>query len=334
MQYKDYYAIMGVARDASADDIKKAYRKLAGKYHPDKSDHPEAEKRFKELGEAYEVLKDPQKREAYDTLGPNYRPGQEFRPPPDWEQMFGAGAGPGGAASAEFSDFFRSLFGAGGYQAGAGPGAQGGFRRGFGGGRAGRFGGAGGGGPFERAQYTRRGEDTQARVQIDIEDAYAGTTRQITVSGGAGGGERTLSVRVPKGIREGQQIRLAGQGQPGLGGGSPGDLLLEVVFRDHPLWRVEGSDVYVDVPVAPWVAALGGTATVRTPTGPVDLRIPEGSQGGRRLRLRGKGLPAKSRGDLYAVLKVELPPAQAPEQRAAWERFRDSFEVPAQASDG
>ncbi|MEM9387774.1 MAG: DnaJ C-terminal domain-containing protein [Pseudomonadota bacterium] len=331
MQYKDYYAIMGVARDASADDIKKAYRKLAGKYHPDKSDHPDAEQRFKEVGEAYEVLKDPHKREAYDTLGPSYRPGQEFRPPPGWEQMFGGGAGPGAAGGAEFSDFFRSLFGGGGFQAGAGQ--AGGFRRGFGAGRAGPFGGAGGG-PFERTQHARRGEDAQARVHIDIEDAYAGSTRQITVSGSPSGGGRTLSVRVPKGIREGQQIRLAGQGQRGLGGGPAGDLLLEVVFRDHPLWRVEGSDVLVEVPVAPWVAALGGTAAVRTPTGAIDLRIPEGSQAGRRLRLRGKGLPSKTPGDLYAVIKVELPPAREPEQRAAWERFRDSFEAPEQASDG
>ncbi len=335
MQYKDYYAIMGVARDASAEQIKQAYRKLARKYHPDKNDHPEAEQKFKEVGEAYEVLKDPEKRQAYDTLGPNYRAGQEFRPPPGWEQMFGAGAGTGGAGpgGAEFSEFFRSLFGGGGFQAGAGHGA---FRRGgFGGGRAG--GGFGGGGAqFDGfgGGFARRGEDTQARLLVDIEDAYSGATRQLTVRSGSGGGERTLSVRVPKGIRAGQQIRLAGQGQPGMGGGSAGDLLLEVQFRDHPSLRTEGSDVFVDVPVAPWVAALGGSATVRTPTGAVDLRIPSGSQAGRRLRLRGRGLPSKTPGDLYAVLKVELPPADTPSQQAAWEHFRDAFEAPSSAADG
>lgn len=333
MQYKDYYAIMGVARDATAEQIKTAYRKLARKYHPDKSDQADAEQRFKELGEAYEVLKDPQKRQAYDTLGPNYRPGQEFQPPPGWEQMFTGGAGPG--EGADFFDLFRGPL-RDGFRAGPAYGAR--RRGGFGGGRPGAGFGAGGA-QFDRQGFSgprpRRGEDTRARLEIDIEDAYAGATRQITLRSDPNAGERTLSVQVPKGIRAGQQIRLAGQGHAGMEGGSAGDLLLEVAFRDHPRWRAQGSDVYVDVPIAPWVGALGGTVTVPTPTGSVDLRIPSGSQGGRRLRLRGRGLPSKEAGDLFAVLKVELPPARSDAQRAAWEQFREAFEPsPVQDPDG
>jgi curved DNA-binding protein len=324
MQFKDYYEVMGVPRDASQDDIKSAYRKLARKYHPDVSKESDAEVRFKELGEAYEVLKDPEKRSVYDTLGPNYRDGQDFRPPPGWSAQgfeFHGGAGDG---SAQFSEFFRSLFGDGDFAAGVGPRGRrhGGFRPGAG--ARGPFGGAGG--------FSSRGEDSRARVAIDLEDAYNGTSRSFTLRHtelGADGRpevrERTLNVKIPKGIQAGQQIRLAGQGSPGIGGGAHGDLLLEVEFRPHPRYRVEGADVFVDLPVAPWEAALGATVTVPTPVGSVDLKVPAGSSGGRKLRLRGRGLPSSKPGDLFVVLKVVLPPAESAEDLAAWEAFRSTW---------
>jgi curved DNA-binding protein len=286
MEFKDYYGIMGVARDATQDEIKRAYRKLARKYHPDVSKEPDAEARFKELGEAYEVLKDPEKRAAYDQLGANWKAGQEFRPPPDWDAgfEFSGGYRDGGA----FSDFFESLFG----RAGAG--------------RA--------GGPSFRA----RGEDHHARILIDLEDAFHGATRTITLhapqldgQGHVRTRERTLNVHIPRGIRQGQHIRLAGQGTPGLGGGVAGDLYLDVEFKPHRLYRVDGRDLYLDLPLAPWEAALGARVKVPTPDGIVDLTIPAGSTAGRKLRLKGRGIPGKPAGDFFVVLQIALPPAES-----------------------
>ena len=305
MEFKDYYEIMGVKRDATQDDIKRAYRKLARKYHPDVSKEARAEERFKELGEAYEVLKDPEKRAAYDQLGSNWKSGQEFRPPPDWDSGFefrGGGFTPGGSAA--FSEFFESLFGRGGS-----PGARAGARA-----------------------FHARGEDHHAKVLIDVEDAFNGATRVITLQvpeldaqGHVRMRERSLNVKIPKGIKPGQQIRLAGQGAPGVGQGGSGDLYLEVKFKPHALFRFEGSDLYLDLPVAPWEAALGGTAKVRTPGGVVDLTIPAGSAGGRKLRLKGRGIPASPPGDLYVVLKIVLPPADTEQAKAFYREMQDKL---------
>jgi curved DNA-binding protein len=308
MEYKDYYKIMGVKKDATQDEIKRAYRKLARKYHPDVSKEPDAETKFKEVGEAYEVLKDPEKRAAYDQLGANWKAGEEFRPPPDWDAGFefrGGGYTPGDASA--FSDFFESLFG-----------------RGVGGGFTGtRAGGA---------QFRAQGEDHHAKVLIDLEDAFHGATRTITLhapeldaQGHVVTHERTLNVHIPKGVKQGQQIRLAGQGSPGFGGGSAGDLYLEVEFKPHPFYRVEGRDLYLDLPVAPWEAALGGQVKAPTPGGIIDLKIPPGSSSGRKLRLKGRGIPGKSPGDLYAVLRIALPPGNSERAKVLYRKMEQEL---------
>lgn len=307
MEYKDYYKIMGVTRDASQDDIKRAYRRLARKYHPDVSKAADAEARFKELGEAYAVLRDPEKRAAYDQLGRNWQSGQDFRPPPDWDSGFDfSGAFGDGDFSHErggYSDFFESLFGN-------------------------AFRGTRGGGGFQA-----RGEDVHAKVQIDLEDAYTGATRNIKIAvpqadtrGGVRRGERSLNVRIPRGVREGQRIRLAGQGAPGSGGGPAGDLYLEIGFRPHRLYRVERRDVYLDLPVTPWEAALGATVKVPTPGGDVDLRIPQGAGQGKRLRLKGRGIPGKTAGDLFVTPVVTVPPADSNEARELYRRMADELD--------
>jgi curved DNA-binding protein len=305
MDYKDYYQIMGVARDASQEDIKRAYRRLARKLHPDVSKEANAEARFKEVQEAYEVLKDPEKRVAYDQLGSNWRSGQEFRPPPDWGRDFEFSTSSfGSAQDGGFSDFFSSLFGQ---------------RSPFGGAR----GGAGSRG------FAAAGEDHVAKIQIDLEDAFRGGSHTVELKSPQLGADgrvavkpRTLKVMIPPGVVEGQRIRLAGQGSAGIGGGPAGDLYLEIGFRPHRLFRVEGRDVTLDLPIAPWEAALG--ATVQTPTlaGPVDLRIPPNAKGGQRLRLRGRGRPGSTPGDQYVVLNVVVPPADTPQARAFYEQMR------------
>lgn len=308
MEYKDYYKIMGVNRDASQDEIKRAYRKLARKYHPDVSKEADAEVKFKEVGEAYEVLKDPEKRAAYDQLGANWKAGQDFNPPPGWDQGFEFhGGGFTGADSASFSDFFEELFGRAAYSQGAGAQA-GGYQ-----------------------QYSARGEDAHAKVLIDLEDAYNGASRAITLKHtelGSDGRphlkERTLNVKIPKGVKEGQHLRLSGQGSPGAGQGKAGDLYLEIAFKPHPLYRVEGKDVYLDLPVAPWEAALGAKVKVPTPTGVLDLKIPAESRAGQKLRLKGKGIPGKPAGDFYVVLQIALPPANTEQAKAAYKAFAEA----------
>jgi curved DNA-binding protein len=318
MEFKDYYKIMGVPRDASQDDIKRAYRKLARKYHPDVSKEPQAEVRFKELGEAYEVLKDPEKRVAYDRLGTDWKANQEFRPPPDWnagfefsEQGF-AGAG---ADASQYSDFFESLFGHG-----FGP-AHG--RQGRPGGRAG--GRAGGG-------FHAPGQDHYAKVMIDLEEAYTGGTRSITLQvpevdaqGRVSTREHKLNVSIPRGIRAKQYIRLAGQGAPGQGQGKPGDLYLEIEFRPHPYYRVEIADLYLDLPVTPWEAAVGATVKTPTPGGVVELKIPPNSTTGRKLRLKGRGLPGKTPGDFFVVLQIVTPPATDEAAEAFYREMAEQF---------
>ncbi|AJF05460.1 DnaJ C-terminal domain-containing protein [Geoalkalibacter subterraneus] len=290
MEYKDYYHILGIAKNASQDEIKRAYRKLTRKYHPDVSREKDAEKKFKEVGEAYEVLKDPEKRAAYDRLGANWQQGQDFRPPPGWtKEEFSFGGGFTDGNTEGFSDFFESLFG----------GRFDSRRRSTG----------------RRATYRRRGEDFHGRLVIDLEDAFRGATRTVTMEvpeTGHNGLPRIRSkeirVRIPPGVTEGQHIRLPGQGGE-LPSGSAGDLFLEIVFRPHPFYRVDGRDLYLDLPVAPWEAALGARVKVPTPGGVVDLQIPANSADGKRLRLKGRGLPGEPAGHLYVNLKIVLPPA-------------------------
>ena len=304
MEFKDYYQIMGVKRDATQDEIKRAYRQLARKYHPDVSKQADAEASFKELGEAYEVLKDPEKRAAYDQLGANWKAGQDFRPPPDWKEGFEfSGGGYTGGDTADYSDFFESLYGRGSRP------VQG-----------------------SRASFHAQGEDRHARVLIDLEDAYTGTTRGITLrvpevdaQGRVSTREHTLNVTIPRGIRAGQHIRLAGQGAPGIGQGKPGDLYLEVAFRPHARYRVEERDVYLDLPVAPWEAALGATVEVSSPNGTVELKIPADSAAGRRLRLKGRGIPGNTPGDLYVVLEIALPSADTDAAKAFYRNMAEQF---------
>ena len=293
MQFKDYYQTLGVARDATAEDIKKAFRKLARKYHPDVSKEPDAELRMKEVNEAHAVLSDPEKRAAYDQLGRSYQPGQEFRPPPDWDAGFEfSGQGFSPREAADFSDFFAELFG--------------------------RVGGGG----FHAGHGRARGEDHHAKVMLDLEDAFHGASRQLSLRVPKMDAEgrvvlinRTLNVKIPKGVREGQVIRLAGQGAPGMGGGGAGDLLLEVHFRPHRHLRAQGRDLHMSLPLAPWEAALGAIVAVELPDGSVKVRIPEGAQSGRQLRVRGRGIPGEPPGDLLLELQVVLPPADTPQAR-------------------
>lgn len=303
MEFKDYYQIMGVPRDATADEIKKAFRKLARKYHPDVSREPDADARMKEVNEAHAVLSDPEKRAAYDQLGRGYQPGQEFRPPPDWDAGFefsGHGFSPGEAAG--FSDFFSELFG--------------------------RMGGAQGFASGQRTQFRARGEDHHAKVLLEIDDSFTGATRQISLrvpksdeQGRVTLTTRTLNVRIPQGVHAGQIIRLAGQGSPGFGGAAAGDLMLEVAFKPHPRFRTQGRDLHLTLPVAPWEAALGAVVAVDLPQGGVKVRIPEGAQSGRQLRVRGKGIPGSPAGDLLLDLLVVLPPADTPKARALYENM-------------
>lgn len=296
MEYRDYYQILGVPRDATADAIKHAFRKLARKYHPDVSKEPDAERRMKDVNEAYAVLSDPEKRAAYDRLGSGHRPGEEFRPPPGWDAGFefsGGGFWPHEAA--DFSDFFAELFG----HLGERP---------------------------RRAAHGR-GQDHYAKIYLDLQDAFTGATRDITLrvptvdkqSGRVNVAQRTLRVTIPKGVREGQLIRLAGQGHPGAGSGPAGDLLLEVHFQPTERYRVEGRDLCMTLPVAPWEAALGAVIAVPLPVGEVKVRIPPGAQSGTELRVRGKGLPGDPPGDLLLQVRVVLPPADTPRARELYE---------------
>ena len=301
MEFKDYYQTLGVTRDATAEDLKKAFRKLARKYHPDISRETDAELRMKEVNEAYAVLSDPEKRAAYDQVGSGYQPGQDFRPPPDWDAGFefsGHGFSPHEAAG--FSDFFAELFG--------------------------RMGGSPAGARRPGGGFRAQGEDHHAKVLLDLEDAFRGATRQISLRvpqmdahGRVQLATRTLNVKIPQGVRAGQVIRLAGQGAPGAGGAPAGDLLLEVQFKPHPRFRVEGRELHLSLPLVPWEAALGSIIEVELPHGSTRVRIPQGAQSGRALRVRGKGLPGDPPGDLLLDLQVVLPPADTPKARQVYE---------------
>lgn len=296
MEFKDYYQGLGVARDAPAEAIKKAYRRLARKYHPDVSKEPQAERRMKEVNEAYAVLSDPEKRAAYDQLGRGHHAGEDFRPPPDWdanmefsERKFSA------RDAAEFSDFFSEIFGR----------------------RAARG-----------SSFHPNSTDHHARVLLDLEDAFSGPERQISLQapkadarGRVSLEARTLNVKIPKGIREGQIIRLAGQGAA-MKGAKPGDLLLEVAFRPHARFQPHGRDLHMTLPVAPWEAALGAVVPVDLPGGTLNVRIPAGAQTGRQLRIRGKGIPCDPPGDVLFDIRIVAPPAATPKAKELYESLQ------------
>ena len=313
MEYRDYYQTLGVTRTAGADEIKKVYRRLARKYHPDVSKEPNAEAKFKEVQEAYEVLKDPEKRAAYDQLGSEPKGGQDFRPPPDWASGFEfRGRGKGRAAPeqhADYSDFFSSLFG----DASA----------------------------FGEPSDARGGRDHHARVDIDLEEAFSGGVRTLELArretrpdGGAELRKHAVKVTIPAGLTDGQQLRLQGQGEPAPKNGAAGDLYLEVHIRAHPLYHLQGLDVTVTLPLAPWEAALGASVTVPTLGGAVQMQIPAQARVGQKLRLRGRGLPGNPPGDEYVQLSIALPPADTPASRAFYEKMRSEFKFDPRADLG
>jgi curved DNA-binding protein len=282
MQYRDYYEILGVTRGADADEVKRAYRKMARKYHPDVSKEKNAEDKFKEVQEAYEVLRDAEKRAAYDQLGRDFRNGQQFRPPPDWSQRFGQSGGHRFSDLNGFSDFFSSLFG------GSGPGGAAG-----------------------------QGDSDAGHVDVTVEEAFAGTKRRVTLS--ENGRQRQVDVQIPAGVTEGQSLRI-----PGVGGRS--SLVFRIRLRPHHLYDVVGKDVQVELPLAPWEAALGAKVAVPTLGGTVELTVPAGAQSGQKLRLRGRGFPGSPGGDQMVTIKLVIPAAQSAAEKDAYERMKREFQ--------
>lgn len=316
MDFKDYYAALGVSETASPEDIKKAYRKLARKYHPDVSKEDKAADKFKDVGEAYEVLKDPEKRAEYDQLRKyGTRADGSFQPPPGWQSASGFGSGGyTDADTRQFSDFFEEVFGGGRGRSG--------------------YSGAGFGGGFQREAYRHmrmRGEDVHARLALFLEEVFQGCEKKVTFTvheadqqGHIKPRQKTLNVKIPAGIREGQHLRLKGQGSPGFGGGEPGDLLLEIELAPHPTFTVEGRDVLVTVPVAPWEAALGASITVPTVGAKVTVKVPKNSSSGRKLRLKGKGLPGKHPGDQIVTLQIVMPQQHSKEAEQLYQKLAEA----------
>lgn len=314
MQFKDYYQIIGVPESASTKEIKTAYRKLAHKYHPDVSEEADAEERFKEVGEAYAVLKNPDKRAEYDQLRKMgaQRGDGSFRPPPGWQPQPESHQY-GHADAADFSDFFESVFG----RNAAGPGD-------------GLGGGAFGDGGF-RQSANRRGEDIHAKLALLLEEAAAGGEKQLNLrvtetddNGLARQRDKTLKVKIPAGIGDRQQMRLRGQGNPGLGNGKPGDLFIEIELAPHPLFSVDGKDIYLTLPISPSEAALGASVNVPTLDANLNVTIPPNSSGGRKLRLRGKGLPGKTPGDLIVILQIIMPSQHTDTAKALYEKLAEA----------
>ena len=296
MEYKDYYAVLGVDKKASQDDIKHAYRRLARKYHPDVSKEANAEEKFKNLQEAYEVLKDPEKRTAYDQLGSNWQAGQEFRPPPGWDENARAHAGRGHYTFSEadmggFSDFFSQLFGR------AGHGQEG---------------------------FQQQGSDQHAKIMITLSEAFHGTSKTFQLQ--LPDRVKTIKVNIPSGAMPGQQLRLANQGNPGMGGAPAGDLYLEIDVQSDPLYSLKGRDVFITLPVTPWEAALGADIRIPTLGGPVGLKLAPGAHAGQKLRLKGRGMPGKpAAGDQYAIVQIDAPAAHTDEQRHLYEKMAKSM---------
>lgn len=288
MEYKDYYKILGVSRTATPEEIKKAYRTLARKFHPDVSKEDNAEEKFKEVGEAYEVLRDKDKRAQYDQFGGQFRHGQSFSPPPGWEENAG------GFGQGNFSSFFENMFGGMG---------------GMGGGRSDNF--------------FARGDDVNAKITISLEDAFNGSNKSIRRPAGASQ-SGTVSVKIPAGIEPGKKIRLTGQGKAGMSG-KPGDLYLEIQIAPHSLYRLEGRDVYLDLPIAPWEAALGAKITAPTLAGKISLNIPAGARSGQKMRLKGRGLPGKTAGDQFVVLQIMTPPATTAEAKKFYQEMAEKL---------
>ncbi len=307
MEYKDYYKIMGLAKSATKDEVKRAYKKLARKYHPDVSKEKDAEAKFKELGEAYEVLKDPEKRAAYDQLGEHWKSGAGSTPPPGWDAGFEfSGGNYTGANASEFSDFFESLFGKQ-YRPDASA-------------------------HHYNDRFYAQNNDRHAKVMIELEDAYQGTTRSLSLKmpqtdqqGNLINKTHTLNIKIPKGVKAGQRIRLAGQGSPALGNGKQGDLYLEIEFNKHRYFYASERDIYLDLPVTPWEAALGSMVSVPTLGGTVELKIPADSQADKKLRLKGRGLPGSPAGDQYVILKLVIPPAKTAEDKRLYEKMAETM---------
>jgi curved DNA-binding protein len=309
VQFRDYYETLGVAKTASEDEIKSAFRKLARKYHPDVAkDKKEAEEKFKQINEAYEVLSDPEKRRKYDQLGENWNQPGGFQPPPQWGGgqrgggFHGAGGENGGVefefGGTGFSDFFEAFFGGG-----RGRSAFGGFG--------------------QRGSMAERGSDVEADIMVTLEEALHGSTRQVSLRRAGSEKTETYQVKIPRGVREGQRIRLAGQGEAGERGGKSGDLFLRVRLARHPDFSVEGSDLVHEVKIAPWQAVLGDQIIVPTLEGNARLKLPPGTQGGQRFRLRGRGLPGVSgqRGDLYVVVQITVPKKLSDSEQKLWEQL-------------
>ena len=286
MEYKDYYKILGVSRDVPQDELKKAYRKLARKYHPDISKEANAEAKFKEVGEAYEALKDPEKRAQYDQFGSSYQHGQSFNPPPGWGGQGGSGMGGG-----NFSSFFESMFS--------------------------------GGGMGGNDQFFAQGEDVNAKITVSLEDAFNGAKKSIRRPGGANQ-TGTINVKIPAGITSGKKIRLAGQGKAGAGV-EAGDLFLEINIANHAYYQVEDKDVIINLPISPWEAALGAKITVPTLAGKISLTIPTNAKSGQKMRLKGRGLPGKQAGDQIVVLQIMTPPADTPEAKQLYQQMAEEL---------
>lgn len=286
MEYKDYYQILGVSRDVSPEDLKKAYRKLARKYHPDVSKEANAEAKFKEVGEAYEALKDPEKRAQYDRFGSNYKNGQSFTPPPGWGSSHGGG-------TSDFSSFFESMFGGGGRRGGGSD------------------------------SFFAQGEDVNAKITITLEEAFNGAQKAIRRPTGSNQ-TGTLNVKIPAGITAGKKIRLSGQGRAGMGGNA-GDLLLEIAIAPHAFYRLDDKDVILDLPIAPWEAALGAKVTVPTLAGRINLSIPAGAKSGQKMRLKGRGLPSKEPGDQFVVLHIMTPPADTDKAKQFYQQMAEEM---------